>query len=386
MIKRALILPKKPEESFFLWGPRLAGKSSLLKETYPDSVYIDLLNTNVCMQYLNQPYKLREELIAATKKGIKQPVIIDEIQKVPMLLDEVHWMIENLKLKFALCGSSARKVRRGHANLLGGRAIRLELYGLTAYELRNDFDLVKLLNNGYFPKHYLSSRAKTLLHSYINNYLKEEIAQESLVRNIPSFSNFLTIAALSDTEIINYSNIARECAVSNVTVKEHYQILEDTLLGRFLPSYIRRPKRRIVQAPKFYFSDIGVVNHLSNRGDIKPKSELFGKAFENWVLHELNAYNIYKDKFFDFTYWRLTTGAEVDFIVNDMEYAIEAKGSDNINTNNLKGLREIINDHNKIKKRILVSLIERDRLTDDGINILSVKSFVENLWSGKLIG
>ena len=153
-----------------------------------------------------------------------------------------------------------------------------------------------------------------------------------------------------------------------------------------MPSYIRRPKRRIVQAPKFYFSDIGVVNHLSNRGDIKPKSELFGKAFENWVLHELNAYNIYKDKFFDFTYWRLTTGAEVDFIVNDMEYAIEAKGSDNINTNNLKGLREIINDHNKIKKRILVSLIERDRLTDDGINILSVKSFVENLWSGKLIG
>ena len=318
MIKRALILPKKPEESFFLWGPRLAGKSSLLKETYPDSVYIDLLNTNVCMQYLNQPYKLREELIAATKKGIKQPVIIDEIQKVPMLLDEVHWMIENLKLKFALCGSSARKVRRGHANLLGGRAIRLELYGLTAYELRNDFDLVKLLNNGYFPKHYLSSRPQILLHSYVNNYLKEEIAQESLVRNIPSFSNFLTIAALSDTEIINYSNIARECAVSNVTVKEHYQILEDTLLGRFLPSYIRRPKRRIVQAPKFYFSDIGVVNHLSNRGDIKPKSELFGKAFENWVLHELNAYNIYKDKFFDFTYWRLTTGAEVDFIVNDM--------------------------------------------------------------------
>ena len=384
MIKRGLELDKKPTNSFFLWGPRQTGKSSLLKATYPESKYIDLLNANVYMKYLNKPYLLREEMLAK-KKQLTSPVVIDEIQKVPMLLDEVHWMIENLGIKFALCGSSARKVKRGHANLLGGRAIRYELFGFSANELSDKFDLTKMLNNGYLPKHYLSADPKQLLHSYITDYLKEEIAEEGIVRNIPSFSNFLEMAALGDTEIINFTNIARECAVSGFTVKEHFQILIDTILGRFLNAYTKKPKRRIIQAPKFYFYDVGVVNILARRGKIIPKSELFGKAFENWVFHELCTYNSYRDKFYDLSYWRLTTGVEVDFIVNNMEYAIEAKGKEYVTDNDLKGLRELAKDYKTIKKRIVVSLSDRDRLTGDNILILSFESFVKKLWNDELI-
>lgn len=382
MIKRDLKLEKNPKNSFFLWGPRQTGKSSLLKATYPNSRYIDLLNANVYIKYLNKPWLLREEISAAK---IVAPVIIDEIQKVPMLLDEVHWMIENLGVKFALCGSSARKVKRGHANLLGGRAIRYELFGFSANELAMKFDLVKILNNGYLPCHYLSNNPKRLLNSYITDYLKEEIAEESLVRNIPAFSNFLEVVALSDTEIINFTNIARECSVSSFTVKEHFQILVDTLFGRFLKAYLKKPKRRIIQAPKFYFYDIGVVNTLAKRGKLLPKSELFGKAFENWVFHELSAYNSYRDKFYDFSYWRLTTGVEVDFIVNYMEYAIEAKAKEYITDNDLKGLRELVKDHGSVKKRIVVSLSNEDRLTSDNILILGYKSFIKKLWNNELI-
>ena len=384
MIKRGLKLEKKPKDSFFLWGPRQTGKSSLLKVTYPHSKYIDLLNANVYIKYLNKPHLLREEILA-NRKQIINPVVVDEIQKVPMLLDEIHWMIENLGIKFALCGSSARKVKRGHVNLLGGRAIRYELFGFSANELGTKFDLTKMLNNGCLPKHYLSDDPRKLLHSYITDYLKEEIAQESIVRNVPGFSNFLEIVALSDTEIINFTNIARECAVSSLTVKEHFQILIDTLLGRFLNAYTKRPKRRIIQAPKFYFYDVGVVNILVRRGKILPKSELFGKAFENWIYHELSVYNSYKDKFYDLSYWRLTTGVEVDFIVNNMEYAIEAKSKEYITDNDLKGLRELVKDYKSVKKRIVVSLSEQDRLTNDDIMILGYKSFIEKLWNDELI-
>ncbi|MBI2996233.1 MAG: ATP-binding protein [Candidatus Melainabacteria bacterium] len=384
MIKRGLKLEKKPKISFFLWGPRQTGKSSLLKATYPDSRYVDLLNANVYIKYLNKPHLLREEIVA--KKGqIISPVVIDEIQKVPMLLDEVHWMIENLGIRFSLCGSSARKLKRGHANLLGGRAIRYELFGFSANELGTEFDLINMLNNGYLPRHYLTSGPKKLLHSYITDYLKEEIAEEGIVRNIPGFSNFLEIVSLSDTEIISFTNIARECAVSSFTVKEHFQILIDTLLGRFLNAYTKRPKRRIIQAPKFYFYDVGVVNTLARRGKIVPKSELFGKAFENWVFHELSAYNSYKDKFYDFSYWRLTTGVEVDFIINNMEYAIEAKSKEYITDNDLKGLRELVKDYKSVKKRIVVSLSDADRMTSDNILILGYKSFIEKLWNDELM-
>lgn len=258
MLSRKVPLPEPPEYSFFLWGPRQIGKSSLLRDRYPSAAYRDLLITEVYLRYLQNPGLLREEFASAPPGRF---VILDEIQKVPALLDEVHWLIENRGIHFGLCGSSARKVRRGHANLLGGRAVRVEMFGLVSAEIGEDFDLTRALNQGNLPKHYLSRdlHAKRLLNAYVQDYLTQEVAAEGLVRNLPSFADFLRAAALSDSEVINYTNIARDCGVSAPSVKEYFQILVDTLLGRFLPAYTRKAKRRSIQAPKFYFSSVGVV-------------------------------------------------------------------------------------------------------------------------------
>lgn len=374
----------KPRESFFLWGPRQSGKSMLLKTLYPDAIWYDLLKTDLYMRLLEKPSILREELLYAKAEKKANFVVIDEIQKIPPLLDEVHWLIENTGFVFGLCGSSARKVRKGHANLLGGRAIRYELFGFISQEIESGFDLVQMINQGYLPRHYLSPSYGRRIRSYINDYLKEEIAAEALVRNLPAFSNFLASAALSDTELINYATIARDCAVSGPTVKEYFQILIDTMLARFLEAYRKRPKRRVIGASKFYFSDVGVVNYLAKRGNLMPGSELFGKAFENWVFHELCAHQAYSGLDYDLSYWRLASGIEVDFIMGDMELAIEAKSSARITSDHLRGLREIIKDHPKLKRRVLVSLEERARKTEDGIEILPYSAFTTQLWSGGL--
>ena len=385
MIRRQLQLPAKPKESFFLWGPRQSGKSMLLGATYPDAVWYDLLKTDLYVRLLEKPSLLREELLYAQGEKKAGFAVIDEVQKIPALLDEVHWLIENAGFVFGLCGSSARKVRRGHANLLGGRAVRYELFGFVSEEIGPGFDLVRMINQGYLPRHYLSASYARLVRSYINDYLKEEIAAEALVRSLPVFSSFLSAAALSDTQLVKYSTIARECGVSAPAVKEYFQILIDTMLGRFLDAYRKRPKRRVIGASKFYFSDVGVVNHLAKRGRLTPGSELFGKAFENWVFHELSAHRVYSDLYYDLRYWRLASGIEVDFVVNDMELAIETKSSPRIHSDHLRGLREIIKDHPKLKRRIVVSLEERARKTEDGIEILPYSVFIKQLWAGVII-
>ena len=382
MFHRALELPRRPTESFFLWGPRQAGKSSLLRETYPDAGWIDLLRTDDYIRYRTRPALLREELLDAPRSRI---IVIDEVQKVPALLDEVHWLIENRRLRFGLCGSSARRVKRGHANLLGGRALRFELLGLVSKEIGRDFDVVRAVNHGFLPRHYLSDRPGALLRSYVNDYLKEEIAAEGLVRNLAAFSGFLAAAALSDGALVNFTNIARECGVSGPTVREHFQILVDTLLGRFLPAYTKRPKRRVIQAPKFYFADVGVVNHLAKRGRLEPGSELFGKAFESWVHHELQAYRAYRDFGFELAFWRIASGIEVDFIIDDVRVAIEAKATARVHDGHLKGLREIGREHPRVERRIVVSLDARARRTEDGIEILPARTFAERLWGDELI-
>ena len=383
MVQRALTLPARPTASFFLWGPRQAGKSTLLRDTYPDATWVDLLRTDDFVRYRTRPALLREELLDAPKRRV---VVIDEVQKVPALLDEVHWLIENRRLCFALCGSSARRVKRGHANLLGGRALRYELLGFVSAELGRDFDVVRAANHGFLPRHYLSDRPGPLLRSYVNDYLKEEIAAEGLVRNLPAFAGFLAAAALSDGELVNYVNIARECGVSGPTVREHFQILVDTLLGRFLPAYTKRPKRRVIQTPKFYFADVGVVNHLARRGRLEPGAELFGKAFESWVHHELQAYRAYRDFAFELSYWRTASGIEVDFLVDDVRVAIEAKASTRIHDGHLKGLREIQREHPRVTRRIAVSLDPRARRTADGIEILPARVFAERLWADEVVG
>jgi predicted AAA+ superfamily ATPase len=381
MFTRALRLPTPGSETFFLWGPRQTGKTTLLKATYPDALWIDLLKAEEYRRYLQNPELLRAEL--AVGKSVRH-VVIDEVQKVPQLLDEAHWLHENRGIHFALCGSSARKVKRGRANLLGGRAVRYELHGLTAGEIGPDFDLDRALNHGYLPRMYESDRPQRLLNAYVADYLKEEVAAEGLVRNLPVFSEFLNLAALSDTELVNFSTIARDCGVSSHAIKGYFQILEDTLLGRWLPAYTKRPKRRVIGAPKFYLADVGVVNQLARRGELQPRSELYGKAFENWVFHELSAHNAYTEAFATLSYWRLASGIEVDFIVNDMQLAIEAKASERITADHLKGLRHLVQDHPRVRQRVVVCLERKSCRTEDGILILPSAEFCARLSAGDL--
>ena len=374
------ILKISNTETFFLWGPRQTGKSTLLRELFPDAHWIDLLHVDAFRRYTEKPEMLRHEL--ALQSHIKF-VVVDEIQKVPSLLDEIHGLIESHGMIFGLCGSSARKVKRGHANLLGGRAIRYELFGLVSQELAADFNLQKLLNQGYLPRHLTHEQTQPLLQSYIADYLKEEIAAEGLVRRLPAFSRFLDIAAIGDTEMLNFSTIARDCGVSSATIAEYFQILSDTLLGRFLQAYRKRQKRRLTLTPKFYFSDVGVVNVLARRGMLVAGTALFGKAFENWVHHELLAYNVYKRKYADLSYWRLPSGIEVDFIINDMQVAIEAKATDRISRDHLKGLRQLALEY-PVQKRVVVSLVTKSYRTEDGIDVLSVADFTCQLWQDEM--
>jgi predicted AAA+ superfamily ATPase len=388
MIKRALKLPTKLDYSVFLLGQRSVGKSYLLKSCYPDALYIDLLETDTYNKYQASPKLLREEIIALKerKQLKKNLVIIDEVQKIPELLNEVHLLIERYGINFILCGSSARKLKRQGVNMLGGRAIKQVLFGFNIYELQEDksFNLEKYLSRGYTPRHYLSDKYKTLTKGYIDNYLKEEILIEGLVRNLPAFRNFLEATSFSDGEIVNYENIASDCHVSSPTVKAYFQILEDTLIASFLPSYTKKPKRRVIQAPKFYYHDVGIVNILQKRNEIKLGNSEAGKAFENAIYHELQSYISYTSLDTKLSYWRLTTDIEVDFIIGDMELAIEAKSGEAKKTSDLKGLREIIKDHPKTKKRILVCNIAQSRKTDDEIWILSLKDFIHDLWAGEL--
>ena len=299
-------------------------------------------------------------------------------------MNEVHWLYENKHIHFALCGSSIRKIKKGQADLLGGRGIQYELFGFFAHELGANFDLIRLLNNGYLPPIYFSSRPMRLLNTYVSLYLKEEVAAEGLVRRLPVYSEFLNKAALYDGAPVQYSTIARETGVSGETIRGYFEILCDTLLGRFLPAYRRRQKRRVVKAPEFYFTDVGVVNFLVKRSNLTPGTELFGKAFENWVFHELCAYNVYMDKFAEMYYWQLSSGIEVDFIINHIDCAIECKSSERITNNHLKGLRHLVADHSEAKKPILVCLESKDRKTEDGILILNYRSFISKLWGGEL--
>lgn len=383
MFKRKLRLPASGTETFFLWGPRQAGKTTLLREHYGDCRWVDLLKADQFRRYVVNPEFLRQE-VEAESEGDHTQIVIDEIQKVPALLDEVHWLIENRGIQFALCGSSARKVRRGAANLLGGRAIRYQLHGLTAAEIGADFDLDRLLNHGYLPRIFDADRPGRLLDAYIADYLKEEVAAEGLVRNLPAFSGFLDAAALSDGELINFSNIGTDCGVSGHGARSYFEILEDTLLGRWLPAYRKRPKRRVIAAPKFYLADVGVVNRLARRGPLSRGSDAYGRAFENWVFHELSAYLDYTEAGDQLSYWRLAGGTEVDFVVGDMRLAVEAKASGRIVARHLKGMRSLVTDHPAVGRRIVVCLEERARRTEDGIDILPAATFAARLWQGEL--
>ncbi len=383
MYSRQIDLEYYEGHNFFLWGPRKSGKSTLLKTFYSreSDLYIDLLLSDNFRRYSTNPELLRQEL-AATPTNSR--VIIDEIQKVPQLLDEIHWLIENTQTKFCLCGSSARKLKRGQANLLGGRALKAEMFGLVQPELGEDADLDRLLNVGYLPQHYTDPKPQEYLRSYVGDYLKEEIAAEGLVRNLATFSGFLEAASFSDGGNVNASNIARECGVSSNTVNEYFSILVDTLLGRWVPSYTKRPKRRAKKSPKFYFADVGVVNYLARRRQLEPGSQGYGDAFENFISHEVQAHASYSHLHYDISYWQLSTGTEVDFILGDMELAVEVKSNEQIASHHLKSLRELAKDYQP-RRKILLCREPTRRNTEDGIEIYPYRQFLTELWNGQII-
>ena len=384
MYKRRQNLDLSSQETCFFWGPRQTGKSTLLRMLFPKAIRYDLLLSTEYQRLFREPNLIREQCLAAGLDADSQrdPIIIDEIQKIPALLDEVHWLIENKGLRFILCGSSARKLKRGHANLLGGRAISYKMYPLVFPEIPA-FSLTKALNSGLIPRHYDSARPNRLIQSYVGDYLKEEIAAEALVRNIPSFSRFLEVAAISNGQIINYTNIARECGIANPTVKEYFQILEDTLIGQQLPAFQKRKKRRLITSPKFYFFDLSPVILFTRRGKVVQGSELFGRAFEHYIWMELVAHSNYSELFYPITYWRTSSGFEVDFVLGDHETAIEVKSTKLANTTHLKGLRRFKEEYS-VQRSILVSLDSKPRKTEDQIEILPWQIFLEQLWAGEV--
>ena len=383
MYNRILHLDLTKQQTCFLWGPRQTGKSTLIRTLYPRARRYDLLLADVYRALIDRPELIREECLAAGLDGESQvdPIVIDEVQRIPELLNEVHWLAENKGLRFLLCGSSARKLKRGGGNLLGGRAVRYQLHPLVSAEIP-DFSLEKALNAGLLPRHYLSARPRRLIQAYVGDYLREEIAAEALTRNIPAFSRFLEVAALSNGELINYNTIAAECGVSAPTVKGYFQILEDTLIGRFVPTFRRRAKRRVVVAPRFYFFDVGVVAHLTGRGQIQPGSELFGRAFEHFIYMEVSAYSSYSGAFYPVSYWRTTSGFEVDFIFGDV--ALEVKSTSRIQDRHLKGIRAFKEEFN-MARYLVVSRDASPRRTPDGILILPWRDFLDQLWSGEIV-
>lgn len=379
MFLRKQVLEGSGNESLFLWGARQTGKSTLLKSLFPDALWFDLLLSDTYLRYKSEPQQFRQVILASDSKVT---VVVDEIQKIPELLDEIHWLIVNHSVKFILSGSSPRKIIRSGHNLLGGRALRYELYPLIQSEIP-DFDLLRALNNGLLPRHYLAENPKKLIDAYIGNYLRDEIMAEAKIRNINAFTQFLEAAAFSNGEMVNYSNIASECGVSHNTVKEYFQILEDTLLGRFVPSFQKKPKRRVILTPKFYYFDMGITNKLLKRGKIEARSESFGHAFEHFVYQEIYAHSKYSEKDYAISYWRTTSQIEVDFILGDHEVALEIKGTNNVQSRHLKGLKSFAEEYT-VKRLIFVSDDPLERKIGE-ISIIPWKQFLEQLWKDEII-
>jgi predicted AAA+ superfamily ATPase len=379
MYNRKQIFEGLGEESSFLWGARQTGKSTLLKKLYPDVLYFDLLLYSDYDRFLRNPSALREIL---EMKVTSQPVIIDEIQRIPSLLNEIQWLIVNRGIQFILSGSSPRNILRSGGNLLGGRALRYELYPLVSAEIPG-FDLLKALNNGLLPRHYMANNADKLLSAYIGSYLRDEIITEAKIRNITSFSKFLEAAAFSNGEMVNFSNIASDCGISSPTVKEYFQILEDTMTGRFLHSFQKKPKRRVITAPKFYYFDVGVAGYLLKRGKIQFGSEAFGKAFEHFIYNEIYAHSHYSDLNYPVYYWRTASQLEVDVILGDNEVAVEVKSSSMVNSRHLKGLKSFAEEY-KVKKMLVVSTDPYPRQIDE-ITVLPWQLFLQQLWEGQII-
>ena len=362
------------KKSHFLFGPRQTGKTFLIRHTLKDIRLYDLLDSSIYLALSQNPGRIAEELTPQDRI-----VVIDEIQRIPELLNEVHRLIEERGIRFLLTGSSARKLRRGGVNLLGGRARTKYLHPLTYKELGERFDLFRGIERGLLPSIYFSDDPRADLRAYAGSYLQQEIVAEGFTRNIPAFSRFLRVAALCNGTIVNFTNVANDAQVARTTVYEYFEILKDTLILHELPAWRKSKKRKPLASSKYYFFDIGVVSALQER-EFRPRTPEFGEAFETYIFHELICYQDYMGGD-PLSYWRSTSGFEVDFIIGD-HTAIEVKAKENLSPAELKPLRALA-EEKKLKRFLCVSLEPRRREIAD-VTVLPYKDFLELLWSGTL--
>jgi predicted AAA+ superfamily ATPase len=368
MYDRILSPPKK--QSYFLFGPRGTGKSSWVRSTYPKAAYIDLLEAENYRRLLARPGDLSDLISEDTTT-----VILDEVQKTPELLDEVHRLIEKKKLQFILTGSSARKLKKQGVNLLAGRALRNAMYPLTAQELSSDFNLGKALQFGMLPMAVTSENPKKYLESYVKTYLKEEVEQEGLTRQISSFARFLEVASFSQASILSISQISAEAHVHRKVVEDYFSILRDLLLSYELPVFSKRAKRELMTKRKFYFFDVGLFRTLRPKGPLDSLSELNGPAFETLCLQELMALNHYFDLGFDFFHWRTRKHEEVDLVLYGEKgfLAFEFKSSARLREQDFKALELFGTDYPEAKRIIVYG--GHEKRSHKGIKIIGAKDF-----------
>lgn len=376
MYKRLFDIENQLDEAIFLFGGRQVGKSTLLKERFPDVIYYDLLKSDLRRRLRRNPEIFRNALMKEPEGTL---VIVDEIQKVPDLLDEVHFLLFEKHLRFILSGSSARKLKKEGANTLGGRAGKRTLFPLVWPEVP-DLDIDRAVQNGMIPRHYLVKDATDRLESYVDLYLREEIQEEALVQNIDDFTRFMEVAAISDGEMLNYENIASDCGVSAKTVKSYFKILYDTLIGYEIPAYTKVIKRKVNQAPKFLYFDVGLANYLMGRNSLKRGTDDFGHAFEHYVTQEIIAYRGYFRRREQISYWHTYTGLEVDVIIGDADVAIEIKSSEVVQNRHKTGLKAFKEEYPDARL-MLVSLDPVSRI-EGGIELVYVVDFLKKLWDG----
>ena len=373
-VQRILDLPALMEKkSHFLFGPRQTGKTSLIHHTLKGVKVYDLLDTSIYLALSQNPGRIWQELTAKDRI-----VVIDEIQRLPILLNEVHRLIEAHPIRFLLTGSSARKLRRGGVNLLGGRARTKYLHPFTYKELGDKFDLVRAMERGLLPSIYFSDDPRADLQAYAGSYLQEEIIAEGATRNLPAFSRFLKVAALCNGQIVNFTNVSNDAQVARTTVYEYFDILKDTLILYELPSWRKSKKRKPLASSKYYFFDVGVVSVLQGR-KFRPGTPEFGEAFETYLMHELISYSDYVSGE-NLSYWRSTSGFEVDFIIGD-HTAVEVKAKENLSASDLKPLRAL-SEEKKLKRYLCVSLEPRRRRFEE-VMVLPYRDFLEALWNGE---
>ena len=364
------------QRSCFLFGPRQTGKSTLIRQQLATLPTYNLLDEALFVRLVRHPGLIREALTPET-----EAVVIDEIQRLPALLNEVHLMIEEHGVRFFLTGSSARSLRRKGVNLLGGRARAHTLHPFVRRELGARFDLARALEFGLLPGIYFSDAPTEDLAAYAGNYVREEVAAQALVRNIGAFGRFLTVAALAHGEMVNFVNLASDSQVPPSTVREYYAILKDTFIAHELPAFAETAKRKAITTAKYYLFDIGLARHLQGRAGLAPGTPEYGSAFESYVFQEIKAYCDYH-RLQTPRYWRSKSGFEVDFVFERV--AVETKAKAVVGARDLRGLRAL-REEGLFKHYILASMEPRGRLVD-GIRILPWQVFIDELWDGALVG